>query len=207
MIRAALPSSAAFKLLESLSIVTIVPGVCSNPATVACNCAVQHQPVGDDDDLVEHRLVRTQPRRLQRVGQAPDRRGVQPGQPVRDPRDACSTSPTRRSAAPAGSPPARARGVAASNFSTASHWWNRGNSVRSLPGLLPCSSTDVLGVHERAQQVQPGVPLPHLLPQVRGRGTRPGSSGLPGPPPAPAPPEPWLNGRNRVSLPASWVVM
>ena len=36
--RAVLPSNAARNCAESWSIFTMVPGVCSNPATVACNC-------------------------------------------------------------------------------------------------------------------------------------------------------------------------
>ncbi len=38
MTRAACPDRASFSCAEFLSIRTIVPGVCSNPATVSCNC-------------------------------------------------------------------------------------------------------------------------------------------------------------------------
>ncbi len=49
-----------------------------------------------------------------------------------------------------------------------------------------------LGVHEPAQQIQPGVALPHLLPQIPGAMTA-GSGGFPA-----LLPSPWLNGKKSV---------
>ena len=61
MIRACCRLSAARSCAEFSSIFTITPGVWSKEVDGVLQLPVQHHPVGDDDDLVEDRLVLAQP--------------------------------------------------------------------------------------------------------------------------------------------------
>ena len=178
MIRAALPSSAARSWLECWSTRTIVPGVWSSPATVSCSCR----------SSTRRSVMMTT---LSKIGWSSspcsrDSEWAVQAMVLDLPEPAeCWTSR---------STPAPSALVAATMDRTACHWWNRGNSDGA-----------VLDVHERGQQVEPGVALPDLLPQVRGLvavGRRVARAAR-----LPGPAEPLLNGRNRVCSPASRVVI
>ena len=74
-----------------------------------------------------------------------------------------------------------------------------------LPGLL----VRRLDVQEPLQDLQPVIPLPDLLPQIRNSNNQhpERAAGFPAPPDFPGPADPTLNGRNSVSRPCSRVVM
>ena len=113
--------------------------------------AVEHHPVGDHHDLVEH--LRRRPRRAATRAGAPARRS-------------CSTCPTRPSAGRGSR--ARRRRSRASAVERAHGVPLVDTAGRSPLGRRLRALRRLLDVDEPVQQVEPGVALPDLLPQVRG---------------------------------------
>lgn len=123
------------------------------PGDRVLELAIEDDPIGDDDDLVEDRCVVAT---------------VQSGQPVCGPGDRVGLPRPCRVL----DQPVRPGAVAQ----------RRGEDRPDcVPLVVPreerdALATDVGHVDERPQQVEPSIPLPHLLPQVRrrvpGRGRR-----------------------------------
>jgi hypothetical protein len=146
--------------------------------------AVEHPPVGDDHHLVEHLGVGGVVQRRQAVDQPGD--GVGLARPRRVLHQVVGPRPVLPGGGlePADGVPLM----------------EAGEDERAVPGRLRSLARGrLLNVDESSQEVEPGVALPHLFPQVGG-GVASGLGGLPAPSGRPGPAVPWLKGRKRVLL-------
>ena len=125
MIRACSPASASASWLESLSIFTTTPVRVLELVDRVLQLPVEHHPVGDHHDLVEHL----------RVGRVVQRR-----EPVREPGDRVRLARPGRVLDQVVLRPRRARARRPRACSTASHWWKRGKIIRAFAALLAPST-------------------------------------------------------------------
>ena len=178
MMRAPWPSRASLSWLECLSTLTIVPGVWSSPATVSWSCL--------------SRILRSvTTTTLSKIGWSATSCNREREWAVHamvldfpDPAE-CITSR---------SVPAPAAYVAARIERTACHWWKRGKITRSSSVWMKFSISSSQASRSHTCSHRYAVSYPPL-------------GGLPDVPGCPAPAEPWLKGRKRVSCPAKLVVI
>ena len=147
---------------------------------------VEHDPVGDHDDLVEHRLGWRR-----RTGSTAGARATR----------SCSTSPTRPNARPGSSAPPRAPARPRPSSAPRATDETAGRSAAQCAGCP--------WARFRSGRACTAAGSPASCPAARSapkdkkqHNLAPNGAGFPAPPEFPAPADPTLNGRNSVSRPA-----